>query len=227
MVPLALILGLALPAVAGVDPLMIFDTGNVLVGANFNDGPGSSDISLLLRLQSASGIHADEGDTVTYLVDTAPDAGWTQVTFDDSSWEVGVAGVGFGDGDDNTDVGSGKLVILTRYTFDIAGAATLSTMELLADYDDQYAAWLNGTLVAVSPGVSTMVSADAEPAHDITAAGSDNHGATELAAGSPNEARWSDSSIDTTAIAVIYGGSSAAVEAGGKLATTWSALKSR
>lgn len=86
-------LAVSLPAAAAVDPLMIFDTGNVLVGANFNDGLGSSNITLILRLQSSGGIHVDEGDVVSYLVDTAPADGWTQIAFDESGWEAGVSGV--------------------------------------------------------------------------------------------------------------------------------------
>jgi hypothetical protein len=227
VIALTSVLAVSLPAAAAGDPLMIFDTANALVGPNLSDGPGSSDITLILRLQSSGGIHVDEGDVVSYLVDTAPAEGWTQIAFDESGWEAGVSGVGYGDGDDNTDVGSGKFVIITRYTFDIPGAASISSLELLADYDDQYAAWLNGTLIAVSPGVASMVSADAEPAHNITEGGSDNNGATELAAGSPNEARWSDASIDTNGISFVYGGSAAAVEARGKLTTAWAALKTR
>ncbi|MAF11882.1 hypothetical protein CMK11_15660 [Candidatus Poribacteria bacterium] len=225
---ISLVLGLAvsLTAAAGVQGLQIYDTGNVLVGANFNDGPGSSDMTLIMRLQSSAGIYADEGHAVTYIVDEQPSPGWTKVDYDDSSWEAGTSGVGFADGDDNVDVGSGKLFIVTRYMVDIAGAGTITNLELLADYDDQMAAWLNGELIVASAGVADLVTAGSEPAWDITSAGAPNHGSSEMAAGSPNEARWADGGIETTNITFSYGGS-VAVEARGKLTTAWAALKTR
>jgi len=224
IVSLGLALVVSATASAGVQTLKIYDSGNVLVGSNFNDGPGSSDMTLIMRLQSSAGIYVDEGDAVTYDVDSDPGAGWTEVNYDDSGWETGNSGVGFADSDDNVDVGSGKLRIITRHTFDISGAGTITNLELLADYDDQYAAWLNGVLIAVSAGVADLVSANAEPAWDITAGGSPNHGSTEMAAGSPNEARWADGSIEVTDLAFEYGGA-VGVEARGKLATAWGAMK--
>jgi hypothetical protein len=223
---LVLALAVSVTASADVGPLKIYDTGNVLVGANFNDDPGSSDMTLIMRLQSTGGIHADEGDDVQYIVDEQPAGGWTQIDYDDSGWESGTSGVGFSDGDDNTDVGSGKLFIVTRYMVNISGASSIQNLELLADYDDQAAAWLNGHLVFVSDGVADLVSAAVEPAWDITMDGSPNHGASELAAGSPNEARWSTGNVETTAIAFEYGGA-VNVEARGKLTTAWASLKTR
>ncbi len=226
IVSLVLVLAVSATASAGVQALKIYDTGNVLVGSNFNDGPGSSDMTLIMRLQSSAGIYVDEGDPVTYDVDSDPAAGWTQVNYDDSGWETGNSGVGFADGDDNVDVGSGKLRIITRYTFDIPGAGSLTNLELLADYDDQYAAWLNGVLIAVSAGVADLVSPGVEPPWELTAGDAPNHGSTEMAAGSPNEARWSDGSIETTNISFEYGGV-VPVEARGKLATAWASIKAR
>ena len=223
---LVLALAVSMTASAGVKGLEIYDTGNVLVGANFNDGPGSSDMTLIMRLQSSAGIYADEGHAVQYVVDTEPAPGWTEINYDDSGWETGTSGVGFADGDDNVDVGSGKLGIFTRYMVDIPGAGSITNLELLADYDDQAAAWLNGNLIFVSAGVADLVSASAEPAWDITAGGAPNHGSTEMAAGSPNEARWSDGSIETTDISFSYGGV-VSVEARGKLTTAWATLKTR
>ncbi len=183
-------------------------------------------MTLIMRLQSSAGIYVDEGDAVTYDVDSDPGAGRTQVNYDDSGWETGNSGIGFADGDDNVDVGSGKLRIITRHLFDISGAAGITNLELLADYDDQYAAWLNGVLIAVSAGVADLVSAGVEPAWDITAGDAPNHGSTEMAAGSPNEARWGDGSIETTNITFEYGGA-VSVEARGKLATAWASMKAR
>jgi hypothetical protein len=224
---LVLALAVSVTASAGVKGLQIYDTGNVLVGGNFNDGPGSSDMTLIMRLQSSAGIYADEGHAVKYVVDTDPGPGWTQIDFDDSSWETGTSGVGFADGDDNVDVGSGKVGIFTRYMVDIPGAGSITNLELLVDYDDGYAAWLNGELIAISVGVLDLMTPGTEPPWDLSIdpAGV-NHGSSELAAGSPNEARWSTGNIETTDIVFTYGGA-VSVEARGKLTTVWASLKTR
>ena len=51
-------LAVSVAASASVGGLEIYDTGNVLLGAGYNDGPGSSDMTLILRLQSSAGIYA-------------------------------------------------------------------------------------------------------------------------------------------------------------------------
>ncbi len=78
----------------------IYRQDNVLVGANFNDGPGSSDMTLIMRIDSDEADDVgwvDEGFDVKFI--TNPDnedidEGWTQLVYDDSDWEDGVAGVG-------------------------------------------------------------------------------------------------------------------------------------
>ena len=53
-----------------------------------------------------------------------------------------------------------------------------------------------------------------------------NHGATEMAAGEPNEARWTQGSIQRTTVKFRYAGSSSfAVDSRNKLTTTWGNVK--
>ena len=210
----------------------IYRQDNVLVGANFNDGPGSSDMTLIMRIDSDEGDDVgwvDEGHDVKYI--TNPDnedidEGWTQLVYDDSDWEDGVSGVGFSDNDDNTVTAGGLISIWTRYYFDVADASTISALTFRAEYDDQFAAWLNGELIMASPGVVAQIGDGDEPAFDLSAGGVPNHGSKELAAGDPNPARWNGGGQENVDLDFDFAGQSAlAVDPQGKLATTWGRMK--
>jgi hypothetical protein len=208
----------------------IYTRGNVLVGANFNDGPGSSDMTLIMRLHSGTKVYVDEGAPVKYVHD--PDnkdvkPGWTKIEYDDKAWKDGESGVGFSDGDDNTDVGGGRISIWTRYKpFDIADASTIKELILLADYDDQYAAWLNGVQVASSN--PALAPADKEPAWNASQGGAGNRGSCEMVKGKPNKDRWNCARVVKTTIDFKFAGPSAlAVEPQGKMAALWGGIKRR
>ena len=47
------------------DTAPLFGSGNVLVGANFNDGPGSSDMTLIIRLSGDGEVYVDEGRAIS------------------------------------------------------------------------------------------------------------------------------------------------------------------
>ena len=202
----------------------LYGSGNVLVGANYNDDPGSSDMTLIMRLSGDGEVYVDEGHDVKYVTnadDIAGITGWTKTNFDDSGWTDGTSGVGFSDGDDNTVTPSGLFTIWTRYYFDAPNADSIGELELLVDYDDQALAWLNG--------VKIFAPADAPdgdpPAWDATAAGTKaNNGASELAAGTPNPARWSHADVVKQIVDFAYAGTTA-VEPSSKLAITWGGLK--
>ncbi|MAF11883.1 hypothetical protein CMK11_15665 [Candidatus Poribacteria bacterium] len=209
----------------------IYRQDNVLVGANFNDGPGSSDMTLIMRIDSdpADDGWVDEGHPVKYLTNPDNDdieEGWTQIVYDDEDWEDGEAGVGFSDGDDNTVTAGGLFSIWTRYYFDIQDASTISALTFRAEYDDQFAAWLNGELIMASAGVSALIGDDDEPDFDLSAGGVNNHGSRELPAGQPNPARWAAGGQENVDLTFDFAGQTAlAVDARGKLTTTWSRLK--
>ena len=206
----------------------LYESDNVLVGINFNDGPGSSDMTLIMRLLGDDEVFVDEGDEVKFIHN--PDnekvkGEWTAVEFDDKAWEDGISGVGFSDGDDNTVTPAGLISIWTRYRFDANGASKVNDLVLLADYDDQYIAWLNGVEIARSPGAPGN---EGEiPAWDASQGGLPNHGSSELAKGKPNDARWKNAGLHNTELEFEFGGfSPLAVEANGKLTTSWGRAKS-
>ena len=201
---------------------------NVLIGINFNDGPGSSDMTLIMRLSGDNDIYVDEGNDVKYI--HSPDnekvkGDWTAVEFDDKKWEDGSSGVGFSDGDDNTETPGGLVSIWTRYHFDAPSADKIKELILLADYDDQYIAWLNGIEVVRSGGAPG--NPGEIPEWNASQGGIPNHGSSELAKGKPNKARWANDGQQKTVIEFEFGGGSArSVEAKGKLTTTWGRIKS-
>ena len=204
----------------------LYTRDNVLIGINFNDGPGSSDMTLIMRLSGDDEIYVDEGSPVKYIhsPDNQDIEGWTELEFDDSDWKDGVSGVGFSDGDDNTQVPAGLISIWTRYHFDAPNASSVKEVILLADYDDQYIAWLNGVEIARSAGAPGA--AGDVPAWNATQGGCPNHGSSELPAGKPNKSRWDNARVEETAISVKFAGNSAlAVEISDKLAITWGDLK--
>ena len=222
---LSAVIILIITANLGFAQAPLYKQDNVLVGANFNDGPGSSDMTLIMRLTGDGEIYVDEGHEVKYIADPDnEDVGneWIEIEFDDSGWEDGISGVGFSDGDDNTMVPGGRISIWTRYYFDAPNADKIKELVLLADYDDQYVAWLNGVQIAFSAGAPR----GDPPAWNATQGGCTNKGSREMAAGQPNEARWQGGGFDRTVVDFEFAGNSAfAVEARGKLAVTWGDLK--
>ena len=93
-----------------------------------------------------------QGATWRYFPGTSdPGASWTARGFDDSGWSHGAAGFGFGDGDDATVLAGMQNVyasVFTRIAFQVADPAQVSAMSLRIDYDDGFAAFLNGTEIA-------------------------------------------------------------------------------
>ena len=82
----------------------LYSKDNVLAAGCYNDGFSSSDMTLIIQLKAGGNIIFDEGAKVKYLVPEADVAGWNEREFDDSNWEDGITGVGYGDGDDNTEI---------------------------------------------------------------------------------------------------------------------------
>lgn len=84
-----------------------------------------------------------------YLVPAVePNASWNEVGFNDSAWELGVGGIGFGDGDDGTDLGGNVLSVYCRTTFNLTDFSEVGFMLLNVDYDDAFVCYLNGVEIA-------------------------------------------------------------------------------
>jgi hypothetical protein len=78
---------------------------------------------------------------------------WAATAFDDSAWSPGFYGLGYEDTLPGaadliqTTVASGAYSLYTRTTFEIPDAAQVNALSLGADFDDGYAAWINGVEV--------------------------------------------------------------------------------
>jgi hypothetical protein len=92
------------------------------------------------------------GSTWAYFKGTvAPPANWNTLGFNDASWLTGTSGIGYGDGDDATvlsDMQNSYTSVYTRRAFDVPNPAAIGALELRADYDDGFVAYLNGVEVA-------------------------------------------------------------------------------
>ncbi len=84
-------------------------------------------------------------DVWSYRLGTsAPPEDWMMPDFDDSLWDVGQGGIGYGDGDDNTVIQPVHSLIL-RIDFELIDTSVIRMALLHADYDDAFVAYLNGT----------------------------------------------------------------------------------
>ncbi len=82
-----------------------------------------------------------------YIVPTASVAAtWAEPTFDDSSWNTGQGGFGYGDGDDNTAAVGGSVFV--RHSFNVTNLSDIQQIFLHVDYDDGYVAYLNGAEIS-------------------------------------------------------------------------------
>lgn len=91
-----------------------------------------------------------ETDTWKYIVPTSTvPASWNTLTFNDASWNTGIGGFGFGDGDDNTVI-SQTSSVYQRIVFSILDINVIEQAILNVDYDDGFVAYLNGIEIARS-----------------------------------------------------------------------------
>ena len=87
-------------------------------------------------------------DIWNYLIPSSePDTNWRKLGFDDTSWNTGQGGFGYGDADDNTVISPTKSLYLRR-TFNIADTSKLSGAVFNMDYDDAFVAYLNNVEIA-------------------------------------------------------------------------------
>lgn len=89
-----------------------------------------------------------DNDNWQYLTPNfEPDTNWRKLSFNDSSWNTGQGGIGYGDGDDNTIISATKSLYL-RHTFNITDTSKLSGAVFNMDYDDGFVAYLNNVEIA-------------------------------------------------------------------------------
>ncbi|MDR4498998.1 MAG: hypothetical protein MRK02_13930 [Candidatus Scalindua sp.] len=102
----------------------------------------SEEIATVIRL----------GDSWKFLKGNSdPGVEWNDVSFDDSGWQKGQTGIGYGSGEYKTklsDMKDNYLALYARKTFKIDDATALTGMILRMDYDDGFVAYINGKVVA-------------------------------------------------------------------------------
>lgn len=90
-----------------------------------------------------------QGDATQYIIPTAPvSSSWIQSDFDDSGWENGSFGIGYGDNDDATIVPIGTGAVFTRTKFIIDDLSVVDSLLLHIDFDDGYVAYINGVEIS-------------------------------------------------------------------------------
>ncbi|MBT4483900.1 MAG: hypothetical protein HOC71_09510, partial [Candidatus Latescibacteria bacterium] len=72
---------------------------------------------------------------------------WPDLDFDDSGWDSGPSGFGFGDDDDETIINQ-VTAFYIRKKFNVEDVANISQCLLQIDYDDAFVAYINGTEIA-------------------------------------------------------------------------------
>ena len=108
-------------------------------------------------------IHMEEGEIWRYFKGTKqPPANWKAMNFEDSEWEEGPSGFGYGDSDDMTKLSDmrfyeatadepeqpGYLSLFIRRKFQLRNLAEIKQLILRVDYDDGFIAYLNGREIA-------------------------------------------------------------------------------
>lgn len=89
-------------------------------------------------------------DEWSYLIpNSEPALDWRVLGFDHSLWENGNGSIGYGDGDDLTEIPPCQSVYMRR-EFQIIDKADISHLVFHADYDDGFIAYLNGQEIARS-----------------------------------------------------------------------------
>ncbi len=92
---------------------------------------------------------SNHGDEFRYKIPTQElDPEWNQLNFDDSNWEIGESGFGYGDDDDNTIIPENTGSIYLRRSFNIENIDQLTAIFLHMDYDDAFVAYINGVEIA-------------------------------------------------------------------------------
>ena len=91
----------------------------------------------------------DRGDEFRYLVPVqSVDPNWKNTDFNDSNWPQGPTGIGYGDGDDNTQIPSGTISVYARKSFTVNDLTNLEALIFDIDFDDGFIAYLNGVEIA-------------------------------------------------------------------------------
>ncbi len=125
-----------------------------------NDKLKEKESSLFYNYEpSQDKLFVEEGENWKYFKGTKePPRSWRALTFNDSTWETGQSGFGYGDNDDRTKLSDmrfyektpndpgqpGYLSLYIRRTFQMRNVGDIEKLILRVDYDDGFVAYLNG-----------------------------------------------------------------------------------
>ena len=204
------------------DDIPITNGKNVLAAMAINDSSGSSDLTLIIQITVGNDIVLDEEHECRVIMaeenipSDADPTGWTAPDFDDNDWEDGEYGIGYGDADDNTEIGDGQHAsVYSRAIFDVGSTAGVTSLILGVDYDDGCVIWINGVEVARASGMDT---GDFPTFDDWTDQGG----------GQSHEASKTDPpTYETVEAPVKIVGNILAVDARDRLVTTWGDIRNR
>ncbi len=90
-----------------------------------------------------------ERDDYTYLLPTSqPDGTWNTLDYDDSEWNNGISGFGYGDDDDQTQLTNPSISVYLRKVFEVVDIEAIDQALFHMDYDDGFVAYFNGIEIA-------------------------------------------------------------------------------
>lgn len=90
-----------------------------------------------------------DGDRWRFTVGRADiPADWRQPGFGADAWQQGPGGIGYGDGDDRSEVPAGTISIYARAEFTVRDKGKVTDLLLHMDFDDGFVAYLNGVEIA-------------------------------------------------------------------------------
>lgn len=111
--------------------------------------------AMTIQLGSAGSELIAPGDTWKFSRGTEPPSdpadAWKDTDFNDSLWETGDSGFGYGDDDDVTvldDMRDNYVTVYLRKEFSVPSSSGDEVVQLVIDYDDGFIAYLNGREVA-------------------------------------------------------------------------------
>ncbi|MFL2572930.1 MAG: CotH kinase family protein [Flavobacteriales bacterium] len=84
-----------------------------------------------------------------YVGISEPDSNWRTISYDDSLWQNGQGGFGYGDGDDSTIINP-TISLYLRNEFSIIDTSEIGSLVLDIDFDDAFVAYLNDVEIARS-----------------------------------------------------------------------------
>ena len=104
-----------------------------------------------------------QGSPIKYVRSQVSNTIWTTNDYNDGQWTTATAGIGYGDGDDETIVPDGTLSVLIRIPFEVNSPESVSKMIFDIDFDDAYVAYINGIEISrsniIQEGNGTYVAA--------------------------------------------------------------------